>query len=139
MSIETKKGLEADPALRRYQDVRQLIASPANPTPLLKVKRIVPSGPFELYLKLEWYNPFGSTEDRPALYMLKALEERGELDAGKLVEPTSGNMGIALAALAAAEFANGEEGVAVAISPDSGLKYTSFFADVLGDEGKPKA
>ena len=31
------------------------------------------------------------------------------------------------------------QGLAVAISPDSGLKYASFFADILGDEGKPTA
>jgi cysteine synthase len=61
----------------------------------------MPAGGFELYLKLEWFNPFGSVKDRPALQMLKGMEARGELDGKQLVEPSSGNTGIALAALAA--------------------------------------
>ncbi len=93
--------LSSDPALRRYSDVRELIANPANPTPLVELKHIVPPGEFQLYLKLEWYNPFGSIKDRTAYYLLKGMAERGELDGKKLVEPTSGNTGIALAALAA--------------------------------------
>jgi len=96
-----RKPLEADPALRRYHDIRDLIASPTNPTPLVRVNRAVSDGRIELYLKLEWYNPFGSVKDRVALYMLDGLVERGELDGKGLVEPTSGNTGIALAALAA--------------------------------------
>jgi cysteine synthase A/cysteine synthase B len=87
--------------LRRYDDIRELIASPDNPTPLVRINRLLPDAAFELYLKLEWYNPFGSVKDRPALQMLRAMEERGELDGKQLVEPSSGNTGIALAALAA--------------------------------------
>jgi cysteine synthase len=54
-----------------------------------------------LYLKLEGFNPFGSIKDRTALYLLEGLRRRGELAGKRLVEPTSGNTGIALAALAA--------------------------------------
>ena len=93
--------LEANPVLRRYADIRDLIASPADPTPMVRVNRVMPEGAFELYLKLEWFNPFGSIKDRAALYMLRGMEERNELDGESLVEPTSGNTGIALAALAA--------------------------------------
>jgi len=93
--------LKANPALRRFDDVRQLIASPANPTPLVRLRRVMPEGAAELYLKLEWFNPFGSIKDRTALYMLKGLEGRGLLEQKEIVEPTSGNTGIALAALAA--------------------------------------
>ena len=95
------RQLQADPAVRRYDDVRQLIGSPAEPTPLLRVNRVVEAEGFELYLKLEWFNPFGSIKDRTALYLLKGMAERGELEGKELVEPTSGNTGIALAALAA--------------------------------------
>ena len=97
----TRNGLQASRALRRYDDIRQLIASPADPTPLVRVNRAVRRDGFELYLKLEWFNPFGSIKDRPALYMLKAMAESGQLEGKELVEPTSGNTGIALAALAA--------------------------------------
>ncbi|MFQ5808900.1 MAG: PLP-dependent cysteine synthase family protein [Armatimonadota bacterium] len=98
---ETEVLMESSPALRRYEDVRDLIGSPADPTPLVRVARIVPSTTFKVYLKLEWFNPFGSIKDRAAAYMLQGLEERGVLDGKELVEPTSGNTGIALAALAA--------------------------------------
>jgi len=101
ISQTQQKSLDADPALRRYDDVRELIASPDNPTPLLKLNRLVPAAQFDLYLKLEWFNPFGSIKDRAALYMLQAMEARGELEGKELVEPSSGNTGIAMAALAA--------------------------------------
>ena len=95
------RRLRADPAARRYDDIRELIATPTNPTPLVRLTRIVSPKEFDLHLKLEWFNPFGSVKDRVALYMLRALEARGELDGKQLVEPTSGNTGIALAAIAA--------------------------------------
>ncbi len=100
-TVVKRRGLGANPALRRYRDVRELIANPTNPTPLVQVNQVVPHELFELYLKLEWFNPFGSTKDRPARYMLEAMAAGGELEGKRLVEPTSGNMGIALAALAA--------------------------------------
>jgi len=82
--------------------VRELIASPANPTPLVRLNRVVPPGA-EAFLKLEWMNPFGSIKDRTAFYLLEGMRRRGELDGRELVEATSGNTGIALAALAALE------------------------------------
>lgn len=95
------KHLGTDPELRRYDDIRELIAGPENPTPLLKLNRVIAAGQFYLYLKLEWFNPFGSVKDRAALYLLNGMAERGELDNKRIVEATSGNTGIALAALAA--------------------------------------
>jgi cysteine synthase len=98
---KSKETLGVNAALRRFVDIRELIASPDNPTPIVKIGRVIPQGSYELYLKLEWFNPFGSIKDRPALYLLKGMEERGELEEKQLIEPTSGNTGIALAALAA--------------------------------------
>ena len=69
-------------------------------------------------------------EDVPAYAMTKRLFR----EEGLIVGPSTGAI-----VHAAAECGRGKEGVAVAISPDSGFKYASFFADVLGDEGKPKA
>ena len=100
-AIIEKESLKTNNDLRRYDDIRELIANTAAPTPLVKLNHIIHQGALDLYLKLEWLNPFGSVKDRAALYMLKGLEERGELDGKELVEPTSGNTGIALAALAA--------------------------------------
>jgi cysteine synthase A/cysteine synthase B len=82
--------------LRVYSDISQLIASPQNPTPVVRVNRINSNEDFGIYLKLERYNPFGSIKDRIVLEMLKSLEINGQ----KVVEPSSGNTGIALAGMA---------------------------------------
>src|SRR5512140_559867 len=95
-------GLGSDPGRRRYGDIRELIADRSNPTPLVRLNRVLPPG-LEGLLKLEWFNPFGSVKDRTARYLLEGMKARGELDGRELVEPTSGNTGIALAALAALE------------------------------------
>ena len=94
-----------DRSLRRYDDIRELLPGPDNPTPLVRVNRVTRERPeLNLYLKLEWLNPFGSIKDRAAAYLLAGLTERGQLDAGRrLVEASSGNTAIALAALAALE------------------------------------
>ncbi len=94
------KRLARDRTLRRYDDVRELIASVEEPTPILRLGRVVPGDALQVYLKLEWYNPFGSIKDRTAQFLLRGMADRGELHGKELVEPSSGNTGIALAALA---------------------------------------
>jgi cysteine synthase len=94
-------ALETDRGLHRYDDIRDLLPNRDNPTPLVRVGRVMPAGALELFLKLEWMNPFGSIKDRAASYLLAGLIERGELDGDReLVEASSGNTAIALAALA---------------------------------------
>ncbi len=100
-AIIEKRSLKTKRELRRYDDIRDLIGNPADPTPMVRLNNVVSQEASELYLKLEWFNPFGSIKDRAALYMLRAMEESGKLDGKELVEPTSGNTGIALAGLAA--------------------------------------
>ena len=86
---------------RVYDNVFDLLPSEENPTPLVRVNRMNPSAEFALYAKLEWMNPFGSVKDRAAWFMLRDLEARGEIGNGRgVVEPTSGNTGISLAAMA---------------------------------------
>lgn len=69
-------------------------------TPLAEISLLNP-GPGRVWAKLEMFNPY-SVKDRPALYMLNAAEQEGRLaPGGTIVEPTSGNTGIALAFLAA--------------------------------------
>jgi cysteine synthase B len=66
-------------------------------TPLVELSRLAPPG-VKLYAKLEGQNPTGSIKDRVALAMIEAAEAAGELEPGReLLEPTSGNTGIALA------------------------------------------
>ena len=69
-------------------------------TPLLKPERLAPGT--NLLLKLEYLNPAGSVKDRAALSMVQDAENRGLLQPGSIIiEPTSGNTGIGLAAVAA--------------------------------------
>ncbi len=86
---------------RVYESIVDLIAGIDNPTPMVKVgERTNPDTDLAIYLKLERYNPFGSIKDRIALSMLNGLDiTQGQ----SLVEPSSGNTGIALAALANAK------------------------------------
>ena len=70
-------------------------------TPLVKLEKINTNPNVTIYCKLEGNNPGGSVKDRAAYGMIKGAIERGELQPGtKLVEPTSGNTGIALALIA---------------------------------------
>ncbi len=70
-------------------------------TPLVELSRLSPKPSVRLYAKLEGQNPTGSVKDRVALAMIEAAEATGELEPGRaLLEPTSGNTGIALALVA---------------------------------------
>jgi [CysO sulfur-carrier protein]-thiocarboxylate-dependent cysteine synthase len=67
-------------------------------TPLVELRRLTPKPSVRLYAKLEGQNPTGSIKDRVAVAMIEAAEAAGELEPGReLLEPTSGNTGIALA------------------------------------------
>ena len=88
---------------RVYEDVFEMMPGVENPTPLVRLRALSPEAEFPLYAKLEWMNPWGSVKDRAAWALLRDLEQRGELRNGRaLVEPTSGNTGISLAAMAGA-------------------------------------
>lgn len=80
-------------------NIMQLIGN----TPLVKLQRVVPVNAATVLVKLEARNPGGSVKDRIGLAMIQAAEKAGQLKAGGcIIEPTSGNTGIALAMLAAA-------------------------------------
>jgi cysteine synthase B len=71
-------------------------------TPLVRMKRLGRDSSNVILAKLEGNNPAGSVKDRPALSMISHAEKRGEIKPGAtLIEPTSGNTGIALAMAAA--------------------------------------
>lgn len=73
-------------------------------TPLVKLGKIVPPGHATVLLKLEFFNPFSSVKDRIGRSMIEAAEKAHNLSPDtKIIEPTSGNTGIALAFVAAAK------------------------------------
>ena len=82
------------------QAARSLLDLVGN-TPLVELPRLSPKPEVRVYAKLEGQNPTGSIKDRIALAMVEDAEARGELEPGReLLEPTSGNTGIALALVA---------------------------------------
>jgi len=73
-------------------------------TPLTELVELNGNPKVKILAKLEGNNPGGSVKDRPAYYMIKKAEESGELTKDKIIlEPTSGNTGIALAMIGAAK------------------------------------
>lgn len=84
--------------MRIYDDITATIGR----TPLVRVRKIMPAGS-NVIAKVESFNPMASVKDRIGLAMIEAAEKQGKIKAGAtIIEPTSGNTGIALAFVAAA-------------------------------------
>jgi cysteine synthase A len=83
-----------------YNDIIETIGN----TPLVRINRLAKDAPATILAKLEYFNPMGSVKDRIGSAMIHAAEESGALAPGTvIVEPTSGNTGIALAFVCAAK------------------------------------
>ncbi len=73
-------------------------------TPLVRLKRIAEGMPATVFAKIEYFNPGGSVKDRIGAYMIEEAEAKGLINQDTvIIEPTSGNTGIALAMVAAAK------------------------------------
>jgi len=82
------------------EDITGLIGN----TPMVKLKRLTEGLEAELWVKLEFFNPMSSVKDRIGLSMIESAEEQGLLSKDSvIIEPTSGNTGIALSYIAAAK------------------------------------
>lgn len=82
------------PELRVAENITELVGH----TPMLRLRRIVPSGAADVYAKLEYLNPGGSVKDRAAIGMIRKAEQQGRLKPGAtIVEATAGNTGVGLA------------------------------------------
>ena len=81
-----------------YNNILEAIGN----TPLVRINKINPNPAVQIYAKLEGFNPTGSIKDRIALKMIEQAEQEGQLSGDKIIiEPTSGNTGIALAMIGA--------------------------------------
>ncbi len=114
---------------RVYDNVLQTIASPEDPTPLVRINKLCPNPRFTILGKLEWYNPFGSIKDRTALNMLLEAEALGLFEGKTLVEPSSGNTGIALAGIG-----NVKDLKVTIVVPEAIPEEKKFLLRILGAE-----
>src|SRR3954454_6438228 len=88
------------PEGRIYNDVTETMGG----TPLVRINRIIPRDQATVLAKCEFFNPLSSVKDRIGVAMIEAGEKAGKIDKDTvIVEPTSGNTGIALAFVAAAK------------------------------------
>jgi cysteine synthase B len=108
------------------------ILSAIGNTPLVELTNLNEKKPRVRILgKLEGCNPGGSVKDRPAYYMIKKAEETGELDKEKtIIEPTSGNTGIALAMIGAAKGYRVRLFMPECVSTERRLTLEAFGAEV---------
>ncbi|MGD8255265.1 MAG: cysteine synthase A [Syntrophobacterales bacterium] len=83
-------------------DIKSTIGHTIGRTPLVELKSVTDGARAKVLAKLEFFNPLGSVKDRIGRSMIEAAELSGELKpGGTIIEPTSGNTGIALAMIAA--------------------------------------
>src|SRR5688572_21592233 len=85
---------------RVYNDIVETVGR----TPLVRLNRVTAGVPATILLKCEFFNPLGSVKDRIGMSMIEEAERRGLIkkDVTTIIEPTSGNTGIALAFVCAA-------------------------------------
>jgi cysteine synthase A len=83
-----------NPRLRVSDDITKLVGD----TPMLQLKKLVPAGSADIFVKLEYLNPGGSVKDRAAIGLIERAEREGKLrPGGTIIEATAGNTGIGLA------------------------------------------
>ncbi len=101
-------------------------------TPLVKINRLNPNPDVEIYAKLEGFNPTGSIKDRIALAMIEQAELEGALTKGKtIIEPTSGNTGIALAMIGVMKKYGVEIVMSEAVSVERQKMIKAFGAKII--------
>jgi cysteine synthase B len=106
-------------------------------TPLIRLKTLEASNNVKIFAKLEGNNPGGSIKDRPAYYMIKKAEESGELTPDKvIIEPTSGNTGIAIAMIGAVRGYKVKLYMPDSVSMERQLILKAYGAEIVLTPGK---
>src|SRR4030043_322581 len=101
-------------------------------TPLVQLTKLNGNDEVKIFAKLEGNNPGGSIKDRPAFYMIMMAEESGELTKDKtIIEPTSGNTGIAIAMIGAAKGYKVKLFMPECVSVERQLILQAFGAEVV--------
>ncbi|HOB38174.1 MAG: PLP-dependent cysteine synthase family protein [Methanomassiliicoccaceae archaeon] len=106
-------------------------------TPLVRINKLNPNKNVTMYAKVEGFNPTGSIKDRIALNMIQQAEAEGRLTKGKtIIEPTSGNTGVALAMIGAIKGYDVEIVMSGAVSVERRQMIKAFGGTVTLSEGK---
>jgi S-sulfo-L-cysteine synthase (O-acetyl-L-serine-dependent) len=106
-------------------------------TPLVKINRLNPNKNTTIYAKIEGNNPTGSIKDRIALSMIEQAEAEGTLKKGKtIIEPTSGNTGVALAMIGVVKGYEVEIVMSEAVSVERIQMIKAFGGKVTLTDGK---
>ncbi|MFH0768177.1 MAG: cysteine synthase family protein [Chloroflexota bacterium] len=117
----------------RAKDILQTIGN----TPIVRINKLNPNKNTTIYAKLEGLNPTGSIKDRIALSMIQQAEAEGVLTKGKtIIEPTSGNTGVALAMIGVVKGYNVEIVMSDAVSVERRTMIKAFGGKVTLTEGK---
>ena len=121
------------PVIRPAKSILDLIGG----TPMVRIQRLCPNPKVTLLAKLEGFNPTGSIKDRIALRMIEQAEHEGSLTRDKaIVEPTSGNTGIALAMIGAVKGYAVEIVMSQAVSVERRQMIAAFGAQVTLTDAK---
>jgi len=106
-------------------------------TPIVRINKLNPNPNVNIYAKLEGFNPTGSIKDRIALKMIEQAEKDGKLRKGRtIIEPTSGNTGIALAMIGAVKGYEVEIVMSSAVSIERQKMIKAFGAKVTLTDSK---
>ena len=118
-------------------DFKENILKTIGNTPLVKINKLNPNRNTTIYAKVEGFNPTGSIKDRIALSMIQQAEEEGKLTRGKtIIEPTSGNTGVALAMIGAIKGYGVEIVMSESVSVERRQMIKAFGGTVTLSEGK---
>lgn len=116
----------------RYRSVLDMVGN----TPLVEISELSPKPGVRLYAKLEGQNPTGSVKDRIAKFMIEAAEREGRLQPGQtILEPTSGNTGIALALVGRLKGYPVKVVMPDAVSPERTELLQAFGAEIIYSPG----